>query len=434
MLTTLLPGIREFRVPLAAGYLWLMTLAVALEPFVPERSEASGLVASLYRIGEAFSVVGVGVALSFVAYLLGSLSVGLFSSTLRRLFGRDVLPVDRAWNAFTGPTADAIALLATEARSWLDHLLALADTGVSTFIEENLQRRRLKRGPALRRRSRDGSDARVLSSAAPPFRPEEADLDRLRAAIVDDLEIVLTTRLLGRDAELYSAVDRHRSEVEFRLGLIPPLVFGAAAIAGTLPAWPSIAAVATGGLVAVGLHWDALNQERKANAMLVDALADRRVSAPSLERLEAKAKELVEASRSQLMESALRTGASALRRAIETAKRLDSQPSSAFVAMHAAEAAQKHLRAAGSAFPPDVVEPAESALDALRRGTALYVDATEGVENAAGWAEEARRLVEGAEAALLAFQEAGRKEIERVRSEEDPLEARRGGVSPRGRG
>lgn len=425
MLTSLLPGIRELRVPLATGYVWLVALAIALEPHAPERAEATGLSATLYRIGELISVLGVGVGLSFVAYLLGSLSVGVFSRTLRRLFRQEVLPIDHVWGEFTGPTADAIGQLATEARARLEQHLALSDTNVSSFIEENLRPRRER--SRSRQRGVQPEDQVLRLPSAPAPSSHERDLARLRDAIVSDLEIVLTTRLLGRDAELYSAVDRHRSEVDFRLGLIPPLVAGTLAIAAAVQPLFSGGVLAAGAVITVGLHWDALNQQRKANAMLVDALADQRVDSASLERLETKARELVDRSKAKLMDSALRAGASAVRRAIDAAERIDSKASSAFVlsaAQHVANARQ-HLKAVESVFPLGVGELAERALEAVDRGITLHVDALEGREVAAGWADEARRFVFDAEASLLAFREAALAEIDRVHKEEKGASAQK---------
>lgn len=420
MLTSLLPGIRELRVPLATGYVWLVALAIALEPYVPERAQATGLSATLYRIGELISVLGVGVGLSFVAYLLGSLSVGVFSRTLRRLFRQEILPIDHVWGEFTGPTADAIGQLATEARARLEQLLALSDTSVSTFIEENLRPRR-ERSRARQRVRRAEEALRLTSAPAPSNR--QVDLARLREAIVADLEIVLTTRLLGRDAELYSAVDRHRSEAEFRLGLIPPLVAATIAVAAAVQPLFSGAVLVAGAVITVALHWDALNQQRKANAMLVDALADHRVASASLERLETKARELADRSKGELMDSALRGGASALRRAIDAAKRIDSQPSSSFPAMQLVVNAREHLKAVESVFPLEIGELAERALDAVDRAITLHVDALEGREVTSGWADEARRFVTDAETSLLAFRETALAEIDRVREEEKGVHA-----------
>lgn len=74
MLSSLLPGLRDLRAPLAAGYVWLMALYIALEPLTPARDEASGVWASLIRLEDVVSTVGFGVAATFVAYLAGLIS------------------------------------------------------------------------------------------------------------------------------------------------------------------------------------------------------------------------------------------------------------------------------------------------------------------------------------------------------------------------
>ena len=42
MLASVLPGLRELRVPLSAGFLWLLALWFAIEPTLPAVDEASG--------------------------------------------------------------------------------------------------------------------------------------------------------------------------------------------------------------------------------------------------------------------------------------------------------------------------------------------------------------------------------------------------------
>jgi hypothetical protein len=80
--------------------------------------------------------------------------------------------------------------------------------------------------------------------------------------------------------------------------------------------------------------------------------------------------------------------------------------------------AREHLWAVESVFPTGVGEPADRAVGALQRSVTLYVDALEGREVEAGWYEEARRLVADAKRLLLAFRQAARVEIERVREGE----------------
>jgi hypothetical protein len=63
---------------------------IAIEPHLPPAENASGVAATLYRLNDAVSGVGLAVAASFAAYLLGSLSSTLFSPVLRALFLRPV--------------------------------------------------------------------------------------------------------------------------------------------------------------------------------------------------------------------------------------------------------------------------------------------------------------------------------------------------------
>ena len=77
MLTALLPGLRELRTPLAVGYLWLLLLYLATRDAIPDAANAKGIWAAVY---ELIDLLGAGVglaALTFTAYLLGSLLSGI---------------------------------------------------------------------------------------------------------------------------------------------------------------------------------------------------------------------------------------------------------------------------------------------------------------------------------------------------------------------
>jgi hypothetical protein len=87
VLASLIPGLRELKGSLAAGFLWLTVLWLIFHSYIPERDEATGPIAALYEAGDALSAIGFGIALSFLAYLIGSLSEGLFNGPLRKLGG-----------------------------------------------------------------------------------------------------------------------------------------------------------------------------------------------------------------------------------------------------------------------------------------------------------------------------------------------------------
>jgi hypothetical protein len=71
MLISLLPGLRELRTPLAAGYILVFTLYIALYREIDNIAESS-LAVSVSRIASYFGAVGVAAAMAFVAFLVGS--------------------------------------------------------------------------------------------------------------------------------------------------------------------------------------------------------------------------------------------------------------------------------------------------------------------------------------------------------------------------
>jgi hypothetical protein len=79
----------------------------------------------------------------------------------------------------------------------------------------------------------------VVAALHGDTQPVDADARRealLALAVLRDLDVVATTRL-GRDQELYSAVDRNRAEVEFRLAVIPPLLVLAISLGLSSDSW-----------------------------------------------------------------------------------------------------------------------------------------------------------------------------------------------------
>ena len=75
MLTSLLPGLRQLRAPLAAGYLWL--IAIWLIWSHPARAGMWGGWQALRDVRGQVSPLGKGVALTFAAYVVGILTAPL---------------------------------------------------------------------------------------------------------------------------------------------------------------------------------------------------------------------------------------------------------------------------------------------------------------------------------------------------------------------
>jgi hypothetical protein len=77
MLATVLPAVRYIRTPLTVGYMWFLVLWLAIGHRLPTASQASGVLADVYRISHAVGPAGTAVAVSVAAYVVGILLVPL---------------------------------------------------------------------------------------------------------------------------------------------------------------------------------------------------------------------------------------------------------------------------------------------------------------------------------------------------------------------
>ncbi len=290
MLTSLLPGLRDIRAPLAAGYLWLLAIWLLLAEHVPERSEATGHVLSLYRLDDVFTAVGLGVALSFVAYVLGVLSQGTVGGWLSRSGGglwvywgwrkRDQLTDQLGsmghWVAFGRISQRA-------ARS----LLRGTATRLSR-LSDNLPSDR-KLGKLLAEVSADvgGAQSEVPIPREWPDDPRDVlSIQLLSLSVLQESQDI-ASRLIGKERELYTAQDRLESEAEFREAIVVPLLaltMIAAVAVESHDGWFPL--VFLGGLSLAILIWgQAGASRRERNDLLIDAWFQGRVEAPVFERL-----------------------------------------------------------------------------------------------------------------------------------------------------
>jgi hypothetical protein len=73
ILSNLLPGFREIRAPLAAGFLWVAVAWLELDNHVSTHTSSSGAVNALSRLRDNVGVGAAAVAVTFVAFLVGAL-------------------------------------------------------------------------------------------------------------------------------------------------------------------------------------------------------------------------------------------------------------------------------------------------------------------------------------------------------------------------
>jgi hypothetical protein len=241
-LANILPGLREIRAPLAAGYLWLFFGYLVFG--APERRDATGLEQKLIDLGDALSPVGLAVAASFVAYLVGSLSLAA-----ARMLGEGLSSIVQNLRSRDLPS------------------MRLSERGQST-LEEIVGERYV---------------AGLIGSVG--------EARRLAREIVEDLDLV-RTRLMGREPELFAEVDRLSAEADLRAAITLPLAGLAIAIPVLVqvPSTPHavsalvIAEIAICLVAFIGL--EAAESRRKANDRLLEAVYLGRVASPAIERWE----------------------------------------------------------------------------------------------------------------------------------------------------
>jgi hypothetical protein len=377
MLTNLLPGVRQLRAPLAAGYLWLFALWLVLEPALPTETEAQGLAASIYRLGDLVTAFGLAVVVSFAAYLIGSLSVSLVSWPSPRTLsipGRRT----RSWSSPLSPHAEtALSDMAGSIGTELQGVISKVGLDVGEFLDQN----GIPSPPA-------DLDSKISYRAKPRLRRKDRAFIGPGAAEPADYEALDRNRIA-------TAVDRFRAETEFRIALeLPLLVLGI--VIGLRAGWPWLAvSILVSGALCVALFADAVKVQRRANDLLVDVLIDDRVLSPTVERLRKRAKQLAAPkSAADRADEATNEIALAIKRAT---RRLDlvgrSEPSLAVEAEKEALRIQRVIEKSRDLLPDDVLELAAEAgatLVALAqkwvaqmRGEGFEVDAGAAVEQAA---------------------------------------------------
>lgn len=215
--SSLLPGLRELRSPLAAGYLWLLWLLVVGRNHFPEPTTDSTLLVDSQRLANWLDKGVVLIGAGFVAYILGIISVSGTDRLVallarwhpRRFSGADVLrraPLsEKGIEALQGLAVDKSAELLKSERSstsqtqtWLvnqhpDAAALLSAIGSNLGIDE---RRRLIQG--------------------------HLNINNAVGAMVGDLELV-PSRLMKTRPEIYTDYERKIAEGQFRGAVAVPL-------------------------------------------------------------------------------------------------------------------------------------------------------------------------------------------------------------------
>jgi hypothetical protein len=315
MLASLLPGLRQLRAPLAAGYLWLVAAWLVFADLIPDGNHAHGVLRKAYDLAGAVGTSTVLAAATFVAYVLGVLSVQITATAVPGLgvFRRRRPSADRPQLVIATPSKSrntvvrkvvrtlqsAVAAFSTDRNTALQQAIRGLRLGVATpseggkatlreaVLDELVQRSakdsRLKGRLEETRSSFDQS----LNLNDPAVRRALLDarikVDSYASELEKDLPL-MPLRLLGegKQQEIYGEFDRLRAEAEFRASIALPLVVLVGVAGWRVSPWWLIAMVAPVMLVA-----EARRSVTAAADVMAESIRARAAPSPLLSELEA---------------------------------------------------------------------------------------------------------------------------------------------------
>lgn len=226
MLLNLLPALRDFRTPLAAGYLWLCSIWLVFRRSVPPESEATGVVAATYDLIDWLGPAPTLAVISFVAYIIGTVA------TLQFVFPAIQAARPPSFNySAGGGMNDAPVNRKTAVRF-----------GVTRRTSKRIQnkiRSQIQQYVDTQSKDRPHWDKYLvnLSTRTMPSEVVDKFVEELTQRMkfeFDDLE----RRLRFHDRpELYQDYDRMKSEAEFRLGVSIPMAVLIIVVAAYHSAW-----------------------------------------------------------------------------------------------------------------------------------------------------------------------------------------------------
>jgi hypothetical protein len=337
MLASLLPGLRDLRAPLAAGYLWLAAGWLYFAPQLPASvNDADGVLKDIYRVADASNPVAIAAGLTFIAYLLGILSTGLLTPVVPVIWTLLILPIvlsgiavdrierrikKRRQGIHLTEFADDDLWASLTRRRWttradrkIDLLAERASTAIlidpnhrNTFLEK-LEERSIRR--LIRRMDGFGiySYQNLMENAS---EDEEGKLVKLRKMLAEDLQEgskaaavalfasevdvyehlreideeleLVPERIVGDKPATYERWDRLMAEAEFRQAIVPPLfAIVAALMARGVLGWPLWLLAA---IIPFVIYYQGVRKENAAEAQLIQTVEANVVQLTTLERL-----------------------------------------------------------------------------------------------------------------------------------------------------
>ena len=224
ILASALPGFRDLRAPLIAGYLWLVFVWIWIKPDIHKRP-TNEVAAAVYDLAKDVGPIWIGLGVGVAAYLIGAVS-----QALSPIIGHKVWPIilHKMLSAVCPRLAENIAIPGSD---------------LVRQYEEDAKRK--------------ASVTEVREHVSVACRGLDKELE------------LPATLLLGKepDPQLFSEADRLQAERELRLAVVPPLLFIAVFLGWNQSCWWWWALIA----VAV-LLWQGHSRNLRFRSLMIDAL------------------------------------------------------------------------------------------------------------------------------------------------------------------
>lgn len=273
LLSNLLPGIRNVRAPLTAGYLWLVALWVLFSARIEPQGDAPTIVAGFENLHLADNPIWVAAGVTAVAYIVGVITTEVMVGSVRAV---------RGWQR-RRRTPGSVIITPGERRA---DVIVQPPRQVDTYPLSSRGRRVIE--DSVQRELKD------LVNASKEREPELEEVFRGRdkVAVVAEQLGEVASRLRAAENPLFDEVDRLRAEAEFRYAVSVPISVlcflgllwwrpEGAEFLGLLP----LAAIPAGFLI-----WLAFRSQQRSNDVMADALLAGVVRAPCFELLQARVK------------------------------------------------------------------------------------------------------------------------------------------------
>ncbi len=268
MLFSLLPGLRQLRAPLSAGFVWLVVGWLVFAGQIPlPGQEVGGIFRDIYNLSSAAGAASGAAAATFAAYILGILSVRVTKAALS-------LGGQLRHHSPPGSAHDFEGMSPSKAGH-----LALQDA-----VLQQLEKRLATDGD-LKAKLTETADMCEISGLDNLGVRRTLFTIRLQIeSYVDQLEKDLKNmplRLLGDDADrgIYGEYDRRCAEGEFRAAVALPLAVLAIVVAVRVSPWAVI--------VPAVLFRDAWRSKTEAADVLAASIraGNRQISSPALDHI-----------------------------------------------------------------------------------------------------------------------------------------------------